>query len=99
MARSTLPATPDAQVAPPLMPGPDGSPDERDPREVNNRPWPLLLFKTMRPKQWTKNAVVFGALVFAFRLSSVTDVALTVAAFFLFCFLSSAVYIMNDLAD
>jgi 4-hydroxybenzoate polyprenyltransferase len=63
------------------------------------RPWPLMLLKTMRPKQWTKNAFVFAALIFAFRFTHVSDVALTFAAFFLFCLLSSAVYIMNDLAD
>jgi 4-hydroxybenzoate polyprenyltransferase len=63
------------------------------------KPWPYHLFRTMRPKQWTKNAVVFGALVFAFRLFDGRAVALSFAAFVLFCLLSSAVYIMNDLAD
>ena len=59
----------------------------------------LALFKTMRPRQWTKNAFVFFALVFDKQLLNFVPLARTVAGFFLFCLISSAVYIFNDLAD
>jgi 4-hydroxybenzoate polyprenyltransferase len=53
----------------------------------------------LRPRQWAKNVFVFAALVFAGRLSD-TDSLLRVAlAFVIFCLLSSAVYLVNDVRD
>ena len=57
------------------------------------------LLKTMRPKQWTKNIVIFAALVFDEKLFVPELLAKTVAAFVLFCLISSAVYLINDLVD
>lgn len=57
------------------------------------------LLKTMRPKQWTKNAVVFAPLIFDEKLFEATLLARTLLAFVLFCLVSSAVYIINDLVD
>ncbi len=53
----------------------------------------------MRPRQWTKNLFVFPAIVFAQRLYDKGAVDVTLAAFIIFCFLSSSVYIVNDIAD
>ncbi len=57
------------------------------------------LLKTMRPRQWTKNIFVFAALVFDGKLFHLPDFLRTLAGFGLFCFISSAVYIFNDLLD
>jgi 4-hydroxybenzoate polyprenyltransferase len=57
------------------------------------------LFKTMRPRQWTKNGFVFFALVFDKQLFHLPALLRTLAGFALFCLISSAVYIFNDLAD
>jgi 4-hydroxybenzoate polyprenyltransferase len=57
------------------------------------------LFKTMRPRQWTKNAFLFAALVFDGKLFHLNDFLHTLAGFGLFCLISSAVYIFNDLLD
>jgi len=57
------------------------------------------LFKTMRPRQWTKNIFVFTALVFDKQLLLPTPFLRTLAGFALFCLISSSVYIFNDLAD
>jgi 4-hydroxybenzoate polyprenyltransferase len=57
------------------------------------------LLKTMRPRQWTKNAFVFAALVFDGKLFHLSDFLRTLAGFGLFCSISSAVYIFNDLLD
>jgi len=57
------------------------------------------LLKTMRPKQWTKNIFIFAALVFDEKLFIPELLAKTVAAFILFCLISSAVYLINDLVD
>lgn len=57
------------------------------------------LLKTMRPRQWTKNVFVFVALLFDRQLTNPTSFLHTLAAFTLLCLMSSAVYIMNDLAD
>ena len=57
------------------------------------------LLKTMRPRQWTKNVFIFAALVFDKQLVIVSSVLRTLAGFVLFCLISSAVYIFNDLSD
>jgi len=57
------------------------------------------LLKTMRPKQWTKNVFVFAALIFDKKLLEPLWLGRTVAAFLLFCLISSTVYIINDLVD
>jgi len=64
------------------------------------------LFKTIvasikltRPPQWVKNVFVFGALVFAGRMSDVDALLHSLAGFAIFCMLSSAVYAFNDLLD
>ncbi len=57
------------------------------------------LLKTMRPRQWTKNAFIFAALVFDKQLFVVDSFLRTLAGFALFCLISSSVYIFNDIAD
>jgi hypothetical protein len=51
------------------------------------------LFKTMRPRQWTKNGFVFFALVFDKQLLQLPAFLNTLGGFALFCLISSAVYI------
>jgi 4-hydroxybenzoate polyprenyltransferase len=57
------------------------------------------LLKTMRPRQWPKNAFIFGALVFDGKLFILPDFLRTFFGFVLFCLISSAIYIFNDLLD
>ncbi|HTP01659.1 MAG TPA: decaprenyl-phosphate phosphoribosyltransferase [Anaerolineales bacterium] len=57
------------------------------------------LLKTMRPRQWPKNVFIFAALVFDKQLLSPIPLLRTLAGFVLFCLISSAVYIFNDLSD
>ncbi|MFZ2358398.1 MAG: decaprenyl-phosphate phosphoribosyltransferase [Anaerolineae bacterium] len=59
----------------------------------------MALLKTMRPKQWTKNVVVFAPLVFDEKLFQAALLGRTALAFALFCLISSTVYIINDLVD
>lgn len=54
---------------------------------------------SLRPHQWSKNAFVFAALIFAHRLFDLRAVAASVAAFVVFCALSGVVYLVNDIAD
>ncbi len=59
------------------------------------------LLKTMRPRQWPKNAIVLAAVVFDRQLSLSNPIPLvrSIAGVILFCALSSAIYIINDLMD
>jgi 4-hydroxybenzoate polyprenyltransferase len=57
------------------------------------------LLKTMRPKQWLKNGLVFVPLFFDGKLLEVDNFVRALAAFGLFCAGASAVYLMNDLRD
>lgn len=57
------------------------------------------LLKTMRPRQWTKNGFVFFALIFDKQLFMLEPFLKTLAGFFLFCLISSSVYLFNDIAD
>ena len=60
---------------------------------------PWLLLQSLRPKQWSKNALVFAALVFTYNLRNESMLATSVAAFAIFCMLSSAGYLLNDVFD
>lgn len=57
------------------------------------------LIKSMRPRQWPKNGFVFVPLLFDQKLFDPAGVLVVTAAFVLLCLMSSAVYLMNDLAD
>ena len=57
------------------------------------------LLAEMRPRQWTKNLILFAPLLFSLELGRLVDVVRTVAAAVLFCLLSGGVYIVNDLRD
>ena len=59
----------------------------------------LLLLKSLRPQQWTKNLFVFAGLLFSGRLLDRTAWPAAVAAFFVFCGLSGAIYLVNDVLD
>ena len=56
------------------------------------------IFVSMRPRQWVKNLFVFAGLIFAQRLFS-PAAWLALAAFAIFCGLSGAIYLFNDVAD
>lgn len=55
--------------------------------------------RALRPKQWTKNAIVFAALVFDNHLFDIGPFLLVCGAFVAFCMASSAVYLVNDIQD
>jgi 4-hydroxybenzoate polyprenyltransferase len=58
-----------------------------------------MLLKTMRPKQWVKNVIVYAGVVFAGKVFDVRSLGLATLGFILFCAISSAVYLLNDLVD
>ena len=59
----------------------------------------LGLFRTMRPKQWTKNVIIYAGLVFDGQLFQLNAFARVTLSFFLLCLAASTVYIINDLVD
>jgi 4-hydroxybenzoate polyprenyltransferase len=59
----------------------------------------LALLKAMRPQQWTKNLFVFAGVVFARKVVEPGPLLASLVAFALFCLLSSAVYLANDIVD
>jgi 4-hydroxybenzoate polyprenyltransferase len=61
--------------------------------------WVKPLLKTMRPRQWVKNGLLFIPIVFDRQLTNWPALARTIFGFILFCLLSSVVYIINDLVD
>lgn len=76
---------------------PAGSTPQRATRSPQALPVSLIL--SLRPSQWTKNLIIFGPLIFGQRLFDLGAVLLSVAAFGVFCALSSVVYLVNDIAD
>jgi decaprenyl-phosphate phosphoribosyltransferase len=58
----------------------------------------LPILQACRPRQWSKNLLVFAAPLFAFRFGA--DVWLPAAgALVVFCLVSSAIYLLNDCLD
>jgi len=59
----------------------------------------LHLLRALRPDQWTKNLVLFAALIFAGGMGDRTLVLNAASGFLVFCALSGATYLFNDLTD
>lgn len=58
------------------------------------------LIVSLRPKQWTKNALLFAGYLFTIQQGhSSNELLRTVAAFGVFCGISGATYIINDVID
>ena len=57
------------------------------------------LIKSMRLKQWPKNVFVLAAMVFDRQLINVSSLLHSLAGVLIFCFLSSGVYLLNDVMD
>jgi decaprenyl-phosphate phosphoribosyltransferase len=74
------------QTLPPVL---DGNP-------VNGSINPYI--QALRPRQWTKNLIVFAAPLFAFKLTA-ASIAESFVAILLFCGVSSTFYLINDILD
>lgn len=57
------------------------------------------LLEAARPQQWIKNLLLLAPLLFAKKLKDGTKVEEALAAFGIFCALSTGIYLLNDLAD
>lgn len=58
------------------------------------------LIKSLRPKQWTKNALLFAGYLFTIPLGhSNAELLRVIAAFGVFCAVSGGCYIVNDVLD
>ncbi len=57
------------------------------------------VIRLIRPSQWIKNGVVLAGLIFAGEAGSPDKVLLAFQALIAFCFLASAVYVINDILD
>jgi 4-hydroxybenzoate polyprenyltransferase len=53
----------------------------------------------LRPRQWSKNLLLFAGIVFAAQLGDASRWAQVVAIFVAYCAASSAAYVVNDLRD
>lgn len=57
------------------------------------------ILKELRPHQWTKNFLIFVPMIASHRFAERPLLVASCAAFVIFCLLSSAVYVLNDLLD
>jgi 4-hydroxybenzoate polyprenyltransferase len=60
---------------------------------------PAALVAALRPRQWTKNLLLFAGIVFAAELGDGHRWVEAIAAFLAYCAASSAAYLVNDVRD
>lgn len=60
---------------------------------------PAALIRSMRPRQWTKNLIIFMPALFGGVVLETGSAARLAAGYGLLCALSGAVYLLNDLHD
>ncbi|MNM82324.1 Decaprenyl-phosphate phosphoribosyltransferase [compost metagenome] len=58
-----------------------------------------LIWSQLRPKQWSKNFLVFAALLFSIDRIEISKIAYSTIGFVLFSLVSSTIYIFNDFMD
>lgn len=59
----------------------------------------VVYLRAFRANQWIKNLVVFTAVIFSGKLFDVPTLITSFYAFIVFCLLSSASYLLNDIID
>jgi 4-hydroxybenzoate polyprenyltransferase len=57
------------------------------------------LLRLLRPRQWIKNLAIFAAITFNGELFTLSVVESVLAGFIVFCAISSAIYVINDIFD
>ncbi|MBU0743189.1 decaprenyl-phosphate phosphoribosyltransferase [bacterium] len=57
------------------------------------------IFESLRPRQWTKNLILFAGLIFSQHATDPTLLWRATVGGILFCLLSGVVYIFNDIKD
>jgi 4-hydroxybenzoate polyprenyltransferase len=80
-----------------IAPATPALPVERELVEPGRHLPPLV--RALRPVQWSKNLLVFAALLFSLNVFDFTKFAQAVGAFVVFCAASSAIYLLNDVRD
>jgi 4-hydroxybenzoate polyprenyltransferase len=63
------------------------------------RSLPRAVFVALRPRQWTKNLLLFAGIIFAAKVGDLPRWVEAVAAFAAYCAASSASYLVNDVRD
>jgi len=69
-----------------------------DNRTMRKENW-IALVKALRPNQWVKNLILFAAIIFNGKLFEGQFFFLTLFGFIIFCAVSSASYLFNDIID
>src|SRR5579871_1800160 len=57
------------------------------------------LIRTMRPRQWSKNAFIFAGIVFDHQLTHLNPFLRVSVGFVLLCMAASTIYLVNDIVD
>ena len=57
------------------------------------------IIRLLRPRQWVKNLAIFAAILFTGELFNINALIPVIIGFFVFCGVSSATYIINDIID
>jgi 4-hydroxybenzoate polyprenyltransferase len=57
------------------------------------------IFRSLRPKQWIKNLFILAALIFDRQLTRIPAAVRALWGLVIFCMISSAVYLFNDIFD
>lgn len=60
---------------------------------------PVVFLEALRPRQWTKNLLLFAGVIFAQRLGDTACVVRAALGAVVFCFCSGVIYVFNDIAD
>ena len=74
-------------------------PDAASRGQASGRSIAIDLLISLRPDQWTKNLLVFAALLFGRHLFDLGATLRVFGAFGIFCALSGTVYLINDVVD
>src|SRR6267154_6776315 len=60
---------------------------------------PRAVLVSLRPRQWTKNLLLFAGIIFAAKLGDLSRWIEALAGFAAYCAASSASYLVNDVRD
>ncbi len=59
----------------------------------------LAFLENLRPRQWTKNLILFAGVIFAERFEEPAFLLRAALGFVVFCLASGAIYVVNDISD